>query len=269
MIFDTHTHYDDTRFDEDRETLLGGLRGEGICGITAVGADLASSEKSAALAARFPFVRAAVGVHPDCVGEAETLGEEAFAARLNALAARPGVVAVGEIGLDYYGEDLYTDKVARPVQQRWFRFQLEFLREKGLPGIIHSREAAADTLDIIREEGGADLALVHHCFGYSREIAKIWLDMGHFLGIGGVVTYKNGRKLKEVVQYMPLDRILLETDCPYLAPVPFRGKRNDSRLLPYVVEEIARLKGETEEKVKAVCLENAFRFFRLNKEDFL
>lgn len=268
MIFDTHTHYDDARFEQDRETLLGGLRENGICGVMAVGADLESSERSAALAAQFPFVRAAVGVHPDGVNEAERLGEEAFAGRLNALAARPGVAAVGEIGLDYHGEDLYPDKVPRPVQQKWFRFQLEFLREKGLPGILHSREAAADTLDTLRAAGGADLPLVHHCFGYGREMAKLYLDMGHFLGIGGVVTYKNGRKLKEVVQYMPLDRILLETDCPYLAPVPFRGKRNDSRLLPYVVTEIARLKGETEEKVRAVCLENALRFFRLNKEDF-
>lgn len=268
MIFDTHTHYDDARFEQDRETLLGGLRENGICGIVAVGADLASSEKSAALAARYPFIRAAAGVHPDSVGEAEKLGEEAFAARLCALAECPGAVAVGEIGLDYHGEDLYADKVPRLIQQKWFRFQLEFMREKNLPGIIHSREAAADTLDIIRAAGGADLPLVHHCFGYGREMAKLYLDMGHFLGIGGVVTYKNGRKLKEVVQYMPLDRILLETDCPYLAPVPFRGKRNDSRLLPYVVTEIARLKGETEEKVRAVCLENALRFFRLNKEDF-
>ncbi len=268
MIFDSHTHYDDARFDEDRDALLKSLRGEGICGVMAVGADLASSRRSAALAQRYAFIRAAAGVHPDSADEAENLGEERFRQELETLTSLPVVCAVGEIGLDYHGEDLYPDKVPRPVQRKWFSFQLAWLHEKDLPGIIHSREAAADTLRIIEEEGGKDLMLVHHCFGYGKEMAKIYLDMGHYLGIGGVVTYKNGRKLKEVVQYMPLDRILLETDCPYLAPVPFRGQRNDSRLLPYMTAEIARLKGETEERVKEVCLENAMRFFRLNREDF-
>ncbi|MBO4873098.1 MAG: TatD family hydrolase [Lachnospiraceae bacterium] len=267
MIFDTHTHYDDPRFDPDREELLLSLPGLGITRLTAVAADLKSSHQALALAERFPFFCAAVGVHPDNADELERLGEEEAARTLKELAAHPACVAVGEIGLDYHGEDLYPDKVPRPVQQKWFRFQLEFMKERGLPGIIHSREAAADTLKIIREAGGKELSLVHHCFGYEKETAKIFLDMGHFLGIGGVVTYKNGRKLKEVVQYMPLERILLETDCPYLAPEPCRGSRNDSRRLTFVVQEISRLKGISREEVERVTYDNAMRFYRLTEEN--
>ena len=267
MIFDTHTHYDDARFDEDREELLKSLPGLGITRLTAVAADLASSRKALELAERFSFFCAAVGVHPDNVDETEALGEEETARILGELASHPACAAVGEIGLDYHGEDIYPDKVPRPVQQKWFRFQLEFMKARQLPGIIHSRDAAADTLKIIREAGGKDLSLVHHCFGYEKEMAKIYLDMGHFLGIGGVVTYKNGRKLKEVVQYMPLDRILLETDCPYLAPVPYRGTRNDSRRLTFVVQEIARLKGTDRETVERITYENAMQFYRLKEEN--
>ena len=267
MIFDTHTHYDDKRFDEDRGSLLASLPGEGIAAVMAVGADLASSRRGLKLAEEYPFVLAAAGIHPDEVNVPEMLGEKAAAAGLAAMLEHPRCRAVGEIGLDYHGEDIYPDKVPRPVQQKWFRFQLALMKGHGLPGIIHSREAAADTLDIIKEAGGASLSLVHHCFGYGKEMAKIYLDMGHYLGIGGVVTYKNGRKLKEVVQYMPLDRILLETDCPYLAPEPFRGRRNDSRRLVYVVQEIARLKGTDRESVERITYENAVRFYRLREED--
>ena len=267
MIFDTHTHYDDPRFDEDREELLRSLPGLGITRFAAVGADLESSRRAIGLARRFPGACAVIGVHPDDTAEPEALGEERTRGALEELAACPECAAVGEIGLDYHGEDIYPDKVPRPVQQKWFPFQLEFMKERGLPGVIHSRDAAADTLKIIREAGGAELSLVHHCFGYEKEMAKIYLDMGHFLGIGGVVTYKNGRKLKEVVQYMPLDRILLETDCPYLAPEPFRGRRNDSRRLVYVVQEIARLKGTDRESVERITYENAVRFYRLREED--
>ena len=264
MIFDTHTHYDDARFEGEREEIIASLKKAGIGGLVAVGADLESSRRSVALAERYPFIRAAVGVHPHDIEEAEALGEEGFRAELEALANHSAVRAVGEIGLDYHWEE--PDRL---LQQKWFRFQLDFLREKKLPGVIHSRDAAADTLGLIRDAGGQALSLDIHCFSYEKEMARLYLDMGHYLGIGGVVTYKNGRKLKEVVQYMPLERILLETDCPYLAPEPYRGKRNDSRLLPFVVREIARLKNTDEEEVEAVCLENALRFFRLCKEDFV
>ncbi len=266
MIFDTHTHYDDPRYEEERESLLLSLPEAGILRVAAVGADLASSARAVALAETHPFICAVVGVHPDSACEAEALGEEKFGSALDKLTASRRCAGIGEIGLDYHGEDLYPDKAPRPVQQKWFRFQLEYMKEKKLPGVIHSRDAAADTLRIIREAGGSRLPLVHHCFGYEKEMAKLYLDMGHFLGIGGVVTYKNGRKLKEVVQYMPLERILLETDCPYLAPEPFRGRRNDSRMLPYVVAEIARLKNVSPEEVEQVTWKNAMEFYRLTEE---
>ena len=266
MIFDTHTHYDDKRFDGEREELLRSLPSEGIGRIAAVAADLKSSRAALRIAEEYPFACAVIGIHPDCVSEAETLGEAAAAA-LKALARHERCAAVGEIGLDYHGEDIYPDKVPRPVQKKWFKRQLELMKEASLPGVIHSRDAAEDTLNIIREAGGKDFSLVHHCFGYGKEMAKLYLDMGHYLGIGGVMTYKNGRKLKEVVQYMPLDRILLETDCPYLAPEPFRGRRNDSRMLPYVTAEIARLKGTEPEEIERITWENAMRFFRLKEEN--
>ena len=267
MIFDTHTHYDDPRFDPDRDALLRSLPGCGIGRAAAVAADLASSRRALALAEDYDFFCAVIGVHPDSADELEARGEAKTERTLRELAAHPKCRGVGEIGLDYHGETVYPDKVPRPVQRKWFRFQLDFMREQGLPGVIHSREAAADTLNIIRAAGGSDLSLVHHCFGYEKEMAKIYLDMGHFLGIGGVVTYKNGRKLKEVVQYMPLDRILLETDCPYLAPEPYRGSRNDSRRLSFVVAEIARLKGISREEVGQVTFENAMRFYRLTEDE--
>ena len=261
MIFDTHTHYDDPRFEADREELLAALPAHGVGGITAVGADMAGSDAAAALAARYAHVWFAPGIHPDNADEPEACGEEQTAAFFERLLAQPKAVAVGEIGLDYHGD--YPDKTSRPLQEKWFRFQLNVMKEKGLPGIIHSRDAAADTLRIIREEGGADLSLVMHCFGYEKEMARAYLDMGHYLGIGGVITFKNGRKLKEVVEYAPMDRLLLETDCPYLAPEPFRGRRNTSYYLPYVVREIARLKGLTPGEVEELTWENALRFYRI------
>ncbi len=267
MIFDTHTHYDDKRFDGDRDALLTSLSAAGIGAVMAVGADPASSEQSLVLAEKYPFVLAAAGVHPDEVNVLEMWGEEKAERGLAAMLSHARCKAVGEIGLDYYGEDRYVDKVSRPVQQKWFRFQLGLMKRCRMPGIIHSRDAAADTLRIIREEGGKDLSLVLHCFSYEKEMAKLYLDMGHYLGIGGVVTYKNGRKLKEVVQYMPLDRILLETDCPYLAPAPFRGQRNDSRLLRHVIAEIARLKETDEAEVERISFENAMRFYRIGEDE--
>ena len=261
MIFDTHTHYDHPRFDPDREALLTDFPAKGIGGLVNIGANLKGTERSLALAEAWPFIWAAAGVHPDDVRELEEMGEEAAGQLLRGYTDHPRCAAVGEIGLDYHGD--YPDKTDPPLQQRWFRFQLELMKEADLPGVIHSREAAADTLEMVREAGGSKLSLVHHCFSYEKEMARLFLNMGHYLGIGGVITFKNGRKLKEVVQYMPADRILLETDCPYLAPEPYRGRRNDSRLLPLVIEEIAKLKGMELEKVEEICWENALRFYRL------
>ncbi len=263
MIFDTHAHYDDSRFDEDREALLASFGTEGIGGFVNVGANLKGSAAGLDMAERYPFVYASVGVHPDDTAELETLGEEAAGERLSALLLRKKAAAVGEIGLDYHGG--YPDKVPAAVQKKWFDFQLELAKARNLPVLIHSREAAADTLDMILAAGGADIRLVMHCFSYETEMAKRYLDMGHYLGIGGVVTYKNGRKLKEVVKYMPTDRILLETDCPYLAPEPLRGTRNSSLNLKYVVKTIAELKGMEPEAVEEITWQNALRFYRIDE----
>ena len=263
MIFDTHSHYDDARFDEDREALLSRFPAEGIGGVMNVGATLKSSAAGAKLAERYPFFRLSVGVHPDEVAELEALGREKAEETLSALLDLPGAKAVGEIGLDYHGD--YPDKVPAAVQKKWFDFQLELAKARKLPVLIHSREAAADTLDMIRAAGGADIRLVMHCFSYETEMAKRYLDMGHYLGVGGVVTYKNGRKLKEAVKYIPADRILLETDCPYLAPEPFRGTRNSSLNLKYVVKTIAELKGMEPEAVEEITWQNALNFYRIDE----
>ncbi len=258
MIFDTHAHYDDEAFAQDRETVIASLAGCGVRRVVNVGANRQSTEASLALADRYPFFRAAVGVHPSDTGEFEN--GQADLDWLRRCAAHPRAVAVGEIGLDYH-----WDTPERPIQKKWFEAQLAVAREKELPVIIHSREAAQDTLEIIKAAGGADFSMVIHCFSYHVEMAREYLNLGYYLGIGGVVTFTNGQKLKEVVQYMPLDRILLETDCPYLAPMPHRKHhaRNWSGFLPLVAEEIARLKGITPKEVEQVTWQNACRFYRL------
>ncbi len=254
-IFDTHAHYDDKAFDSDREELLGGMAAAGVSRIVNAAASLSSTETTAQLAAQYPFVYGTAGVHPDEVGE---LNEETFAWLARA-AGGEKVVAIGEIGLDYY-----WDKEGREEQKRWFVRQLELARALRLPVVVHSREAAQDTLTIIKSEA-ADLCCDIHCFSYGVEMAREYLDRGHYLGVGGVVTFKNAKKLKEVVAYMPLDRLLLETDCPYLAPVPHRGKRNGSQYLPYVAEAIAVIKGISPEQVIGQTYENAMRFFRMKE----
>lgn len=257
MIFDTHTHYDDEQFEEDRDGLLLSFKDKGVGAVVNVGASMQGAKESVALAKKYPFVYAAVGIHPD---HAKDLNEEEFAV-LTALAAEKRVVAIGEIGLDYY-----WDASDREQQKYWFRRQLMLALEKKLPVVIHSREAAADTLEIMKEtyacSGGA-LTGVIHCFSYGVEMAREYLSMGFFLGIGGVATFKNGRKLKEVIEAVPLEKIVLETDCPYLAPEPFRGKRNSSDKLSYVVAAIAAIKGVTEAEAERVTWENACRLYRL------
>lgn len=256
MIFDTHAHYDDEQFDEDREAMLGSLREHGIGAVVNVGASLESCRAALALAERYSNVYAAVGVHPDEVG---TLDEQAFQ-WLREAASEPKVVAVGEIGLDYY-----WDKEGRGLQQEWFRRQLRLARELGLPVVIHSREAAADTWQVMEEEHLEEIGGVIHCFSYSWEMAQRYLDAGFYIGIGGVITFKNAKKLKEVVEKAPLERLVLETDCPYLAPVPHRGKRNSSHYLPLVAEAVAQLKGVTAETVTEQTERNARALYRLKE----
>ena len=242
MIFDTHAHYDDRQFEEDREELLGSMRENGVELIVDAGSDIASWDKIEQLTDRYPFIYGAIGVHPDEVGE---------------LLAREKMVAVGEIGLDYY-----WDKENRDLQKMWFIRQLELARQLDLPVIIHSREAAADTMEIMKQYAG-ELSGVIHCYSYSKEMAQEYIKMGFYIGVGGVVTFKNAKKLKEVVENIPLTSIVLETDCPYMAPEPNRGKRNNSAYIRYVAEKIAELKGITYEEVVEQTEKNAREMYRL------
>lgn len=251
MIFDSHAHYDSNQFDEDRDELLMSMKEHGVGTVITVGATLASCDSVVQLAEKYPHVYAAVGIHPDEVGD---LNEETFA-HVQSQCQKDKVLAVGEIGLDYY-----WDKESHETQKRWFVRQLDLARELDLPVMIHSRESAADTMEIMRKHAKG-LRGVIHCFSYSPEQAKEYVKMGFYIGVGGVVTFKNGRKLKEVVEQIPLERILLETDAPYLAPVPHRGKRNSSLYLPYVAEEIAAIKGITPQEVIRVTENNAKSLF--------
>ncbi len=256
MIFDTHAHYDDGQFDEDRAELLASMAENGVGTIVNVSASYASCERVTDMVRDYPFLYAAVGVHPDEVGD---LNEESFA-RMKALFTREKVVAVGEIGLDYY-----WDKESHEIQKKWFIRQLELAGELGLPVVIHSREAAADTMEIMKRYAKG-LKGVIHCYSYSREMAKEYVKMGFYIGVGGVVTFKNARKLKETVEEIPLASIVLETDCPYLAPVPYRGKRNHSAYIRYVAEEVARLKGLSCEEVIRQTEKNAKELYGFSAE---
>ena len=226
MIFDTHAHYDDKAFDADRDALLSALPAEGVALVVNPGCTVTSSRAAVALAERYPFVYAAVGIHPeDCGGAAE-----ADFASIRALAAHPKVVAIGEIGLDYYWEE----NPPKEEQQAVFRRQLALAQELDLPVIIHDREAHGDTLAIVREFPG--LRGVFHCYSGSPEMAAELLKLGWYLGFDGPITYKNARRAPEVAALTPLDRILIETDAPYMAPEPYRGRRRDSTMIPNMVE---------------------------------
>jgi TatD DNase family protein len=251
MIFDTHAHYDSEQFEEDREALLSGLPAQGVRNVINVGATLEGCRASVELAEKYPFIYAAVGVHPDEVGE---LNEETFA-WLREATKHPKVVAVGEIGLDYH-----WNVEPQEVQQQWFIRQLKLAREQNLPVNIHSREAAQDTMQIMQEHARGLQGIIH-CYSYSREMAEEYVKMGFHIGIGGVVTFKNSKKLKNVAASIPVERIVLETDCPYMAPVPYRGKRNNSAYIDKVAEEIASLRGMTKEEVLQITEENARRLF--------
>ena len=247
MIFDTHAHYDDEQFDGDRDELLKSMPDLGVGTIVNVRATYESCEKVLALAGKYPYVYAAIGVHPDEVGE---LNEDKIQ-HMKELCRNKKVVAVGEIGLDYY-----WDNESHEVQQKWFIRQLELAGEVKKPVIIHSREAAADTMYIMKNYAQG-LGGVIHCYSYSREMAEEYVKMGFYIGIGGVVTFKNAKKLKDVATAIPIEKIVLETDCPYMAPEPYRGKRNQSSYIRYVAEKIAELKEMSPEEVIAVTEKNA------------
>lgn len=251
MIFESHAHYDSERFDLDRDELLQSMEKNGIGTIINVGAAWKDLPITLELADKYPFVYAALGLHPNDV---EDLDEEKLEF-LKQLCMKEGVVAVGEIGLDYY-----WDNVPRDIQRKWFVRQLDLAKELHLPVIIHSRDAAEDTLQIMKQYEG-ELQGVIHCFSYSKEMAKEYVKMGFYIGVGGVVTFKNGKRLKETVAEIPLERLLLETDCPYMAPEPHRGERNSSLYLPYVVRAVADIKGISDEEVVAQTEQNARQLF--------
>lgn len=254
-IFDTHAHYDDKAFDGDREELLAGMPQKGVARVVNVGASLASCRRTVELTEKYDYIYAAIGVHPSETAELD----ETSCGRIRDMCLTEKCVAVGEIGLDYY-----WDEPGRDIQKKWFVRQLALARELGLPVVIHSRDAAKDTADIMAAEKAGEIGGVVHCFSYTKETAKIFLDMGFYIGIGGVLTFKNAKKLKEAAEYIPMDRIVLETDCPYLAPEPNRGRRNTSLNIPYVVAVMAQLKGITEEEVRKAAWENALRLYRMD-----
>ena len=253
MLFDTHAHYDDEAFDADRDAVLSGLPGRGVSLVLNPGCDLESSRRAVALAAAYPHVYAAVGIHPEnCAGYTP-----ADVDILRQLAGQPKVAAIGEIGLDYY----WAENPHRELQQQVLRAQLALARELDLPVIIHDREAHADTLAIVREFPG--VTGVFHCFSGSPEMARELLAMGWYLGFDGPVTYKNARRAPEVAAVTPPERMLIETDSPYMTPVPYRGKRNDSGYVRLVAEKLAEWKGLAPEELARITLENGKRLFRI------
>ena len=258
-LFDTHAHYDADAFDADRLELLASMPGRGVELILNPGCDVPSSRAAVELAERFPFVYAAVGVHPEecggwTGGELEALRE---------LARHPKVRAIGEIGLDYYWEE----NPPRELQKEVLHAQLELAEELDLPVIIHDREAHGDCLEIVRAH--PKVTGVYHCYSGSLEDAKVLVKLGWMLSFTGSITFKNARKAPEVIAWLPMDRIMVETDSPYLTPVPYRGKRNDSGYVRLVAEKIAEIKGLDPEEVARITLENGRRFFRIaqRKED--
>ena len=250
MFFDSHAHLDDRRFDDDRAQILEDLKNHGVGLVMNIGCDLTSSLASIRLAKTYPFLYAAVGSHPD---DAESVNENLIA-MYRQLAQEEKVKAIGEIGLDYHYED-----PPRAVQLPAFRAQLELARELDMPVVVHEREAHADAMELVREF--SDVHGVFHCYSGSLEQAKELVRRGWYIGFTGVITFKNARKAVEVAQWMPLDRILIETDCPYMAPEPWRGRRNDSRYVPLMAKKIAEIKGLALEEVEAATTENAKRLF--------
>ena len=256
MIFDTHAHYDDKQFDQDREELLASMKDNGIGTIVDVGSNMETSAWIVEAVKRYPMMYGAVGVHPSDTADLT----DADMDTLKKYTAMDKILAIGEIGLDYY-----WDEPERDIQKKWFEAQIELAREVKLPIISHSRDAAKDTYDIMKALHTEDIGGVVHCFSYSKEMARQFLDMGFYIGIGGVVTFKNAKTLKEVAAYAPLDRIVLETDCPYLSPEPNRGKRNSSLNLNYVAEALSQIKRVDKEELIAVTEENARRLYRMRE----
>lgn len=248
MIFETHAHYDDEAFNEDRENLINSLPEHGIEFVLNICSSIESVDKTIALTDKYSFIYSAIGIHPDSTKD---LNEEKFLWLKNKTKDSK-CLAIGEIGLDYY-----WDTTPRDMQKEWFERQIDLSKQRKLAIVFHSRDAAKDTLDIIKSNDIVDIGGILHCYSYSKEQAKEYLDLGLYLGIGGVVTFNNAKKLKEVVEYAPLNQLVLETDAPYLSPSPHRGKRNTSINLSLIAAEIAQIKNIDYETVVNVTNENA------------
>ncbi len=244
-IFDTHSHFDDEKFDEDREELLLSLHENGVCGVIDCGCDMVSSHEAIKLSEKFDFVFAAIGIHPHEAADAK----ESDLEELRALYSNEKVVAVGEIGLDYH-----YDFSPREVQLEFFEKQIILANELSLPVIVHDREAHEDTMNLLKKHKPKGVV---HCFSGSAEMAKEVLKLGMYIGLGGAVTFKNARKPLEVAAIVPEDKLLLETDCPYMAPVPLRGTRCDSSMIAYTAEKLSEVRKTDTQKLIDKCCENA------------
>ena len=253
MLFDTHAHMDDRAFDTDREELLRALPGQGLALVMNPGCSLESSRNAVRLAKEFDYIYAAVGSHPDVADEVNdaVLAEYRELCKLN-----PKVKAIGEIGLDYHYED-----IPREIQLKAFRAQMDLARELGLPAIVHERDAHEDGMAVVRDF--PEVTGVFHCYSGSAEMARQLVDRGWYIGFTGVLTFKNARKTIEVASSIPLDRIVLETDCPYMAPEPFRGRRNDPRKLYRMAEKLAEIRGLSVEEIHTITTENGKRLYRI------
>lgn len=257
MLFDSHSHLNDEAFDEDRDEVIELLRENEVELVVNPGADMESSRSAVELANRVDFIYAAVGVHPHDV---EEMTEEDVEELKKLAKENNKVVAIGEIGLDYY-----YDNSPRELQKKWFIRQIELANELGLPFIVHDRDAHKDTMDIIKKYRKPETGCVLHCFSGSWEMAKEYIEMGCYISISGTVTFKNNKKTPEVVEHIPMDMVFIETDSPYLTPVPFRGKRNDSSKVRYVADKIAEIKGLTYKEVVDATNANARKFFGIEK----
>lgn len=251
LIFDTHAHYDDKAFDEDREELLNKIFNESVCGIVNQGTDIQTSEISISLSEKYENIYCAVGLHPEYLNESSINDIE----KVKTLAKHKKAVAIGEIGLDYYYD------IPKDLQKTVFAKQLEIANELNLPVVVHDREAHGDTLEYLKRYKPKGIV---HCFSGSVEMAKEVIKLGMYIGMGGVVTFKNAKKTVEVIQNIPLEYLVLETDAPYLSPVPFRGKRCDSSMIKYTAQRIAEIKNTTAEKILEITRQNAQTVYNIN-----
>ncbi len=259
MLFDTHAHYDDERFSNDRDEVIERAHKSGVKYILNASYDLKSSSESISLSDKYDFIYAAVGIHPHEVGSVD---DSVISILEDYALNNSKVVAIGEIGLDYY-----YDNSPRELQKYWFARQIRLARKLGLPIIVHNRDAHEDTLNIVREEKAGEVGGVFHCYSGSVEMAKELIKNNFYIAIGGVVTFKNARKVVEVAAFVPDDRLLIETDCPYMTPEPFRGKRNESSYVRLVAEKIAQIRGVSAEYIAQITTENAKRLFNIYTPD--